>query len=153
MRYFLAMCYSIVSISSLYLLFKIILVRGFIFSHLVAGLTASPGLVLFFHNPATSLNVFCLNFVVWSIWVFFTSVMENSLSLRILSALVNVKINDSLRTELSGEFNRRVQNLVENKVVVYDPETKLFNVNYNSRWVKIDGVLVRLFNVKSKGLY
>jgi hypothetical protein len=79
--------------------------------------------------------------------------MENSLSLRILSALVNVKINDSLRTELSGEFNRRVQNLVENKVVVYDPETKLFNVNYNSRWVKIDGVLVRLFNVKSKGLY
>lgn len=153
MRYFLAMSYSLLSISSLYLLLKIILVRGFVFSHLVAGLTASPGLVLFFQNPVISLNVVCLNFVVWSFWVFFTSVLENSLSLRILSALVNGKVNDSLRTELSGEFNRRVHNLVESKVVVYDPETKLFNVNHNSSWAKIDGALVRLFNIKSKGLY
>lgn len=124
---------------------------GFIFSHVIIGAVVavilgvtSDDLFMFQKNAL-------IYFLLWSWWVFVSSVIEHSLTIRILNSLTD---NKRVKTyDMNMEFISRVEKLVRSGIVVLDENNGLYSVRTNSRFYKYDLVMKRLFRIENSSLY
>ncbi len=90
-------------------------------------------------------------FVLWSWWVFVSSVIEHSLTLRILDSLREIQVFQIY--DMHNEFVSRVEKLVRSGIVVLDENKGLYSVEPTSRFYKFDLAMKRLFRIENGSLY
>ena len=124
---------------------------GFISCHAVVGVMGVTALGLMTGELSRFQDKVLIYFVLWSWWVFFSSVIEHSLTLKILDSLGETQL---LKTyDMNDEFILRVEKLVRSRVVVKDESNNLYCVKTSSHFYRYDSVLKRLFRVESGSLY
>lgn len=90
-------------------------------------------------------------FVLWSWWVFISSVIEHSLTLRILGSLKEIQVFQTY--DMHNEFVSRVEKLVRSGIVVRDENKGLYSVKATSYFYKFDLAMKRLFQIENGSLY
>lgn len=124
---------------------------GFISCHAVEGVIV----VIVLGVMTGELSIFqervLIYFVLWSWWVFTSSVIEHSLTLRILDSLSEIHLFQT--HDMHDEFISRVEKLVRSRIVVLDEKKGLYSVNRTSRFYKFDLAMKRLFRIENGSLY
>ena len=124
---------------------------GFISCHAVGGVIV----VIVLGVMTGELSIFqekvLIYFVLWSWCVFTSSVIEHSLTLRILDSLSEIHLFQT--HDMHDEFISRVERLVRSGIVVLDENKGLYSVNPTSRFFKFDLAMKRLFRIENGSLY
>ena len=124
---------------------------GFISCHAIEGVIGAIVLGVMTGDLSRFQGSVLIYFVLWSWWVFLSSVLEHSLTLRILNSLKEIQLFKTY--DMSDEFILRVEKLVRSGIIVRDESRNLYSVKKTSCFYRFDLFMKWLFRIENNSLY